>query len=142
MLAQLLADTRGCTLVIPPAPEATPEPVDADALALRLLLTAHDALGDLLTLMQGDEDGAPDLDFAELLSRLGDVVGRAADVTEQATDTLKNTDGEAFKTAHEKTAATLPGLRSGAARLDEAAGHAEDGQDELAADAPRPLCLV
>ncbi|GAA4209261.1 hypothetical protein GCM10022252_75500 [Streptosporangium oxazolinicum] len=134
MLAQLLNETRGCPRVITPARTATPqaasEPADVDAAALRLLLTAHDALGDLLTLMQGGKDGAPDLNFAELLSRLGNVVGRAADVAKQAAETLKDVDGEEFESARRKTAATVPGLRSDAAYLQAAAGHAEDGQDE------------
>lgn len=133
MFAKLLDETRGCANVI------TPEPATPDAEALRLLLTAHNALGDLLTLMQGGGDGVPDLDFAELLSRLGDVVGRVADVAEQSADTLKDVDGEDFDNARRKTAATVPGLRSDAAYLGAAAGHAEDGQDELAggADLPR-----
>ncbi|MGC5012543.1 hypothetical protein ACLQ2R_17405 [Streptosporangium sp. DT93] len=124
MFAELLNETRGCTNII------TPEPADPGADALRLLLTAHDALGDLLALMQ---DGAPDLNYAELLSRLGNVVGRAADVAKQTADTLKDVDGEEFASAREKTAATVPGMRSDAAYLQAAAGHAEDGQDQLAA---------
>ncbi|MEU8378994.1 hypothetical protein [Streptosporangium sp. NPDC048865] len=132
MLAQLLDDTRGCPRVI--APTATlasvPAPEVVDPIAL--VVTAENALSGLLATLQGGEDGTPDVDFAELLSRLGNVVGRAADVAKKTADTLKDVDGESFKSAGEKCAATVPGLRSDAAYLEAAAGHAEDGQDELA----------
>ncbi|GAA3417631.1 hypothetical protein [Streptosporangium vulgare] len=123
MLAKLIADTRPCTGVI--------TPTDADPIALAL--RAENALSDLLTALQGDEDGTPDVDLAFLLSRLENIVGRAADVAEQACDTLENVDGDSFVAARERAAAALPNLRSSAAHFEAAAGHAEDGQDELAA---------
>ncbi|MER6830874.1 hypothetical protein ABT352_33110 [Streptosporangium sp. NPDC000563] len=133
MLAQLLADTRGCTRVIAPALASVPTPAPEAADPIVLALRAENALSDLLTALQGDEDGAPDVDFAELLTRLELIAGRTADVAEQVCDMVENVDGASFETAHERTAAAVPGLRSSAAHFEVAAGHAEDGQDELAA---------